>query len=514
MANARISMVNIRQILRLHDEGCSLREMEKLLGIARKTISKYTCLAKSAGILFADIKELNDQELHDLFLDKEKPDTERYATLSGYFPCFEKKLPLRGTTKFLLWEEYKTQNPGGYNYTQFCYHLRGYLKKNEAVMHFEHIAGDKMFIDFAGEKLSITDRKTGEIKEVEFFVSVLGASQLTYGEATASQQKADFISATENALHYFGGVPRAIVPDNLKSAVNKSNKYEPQLNEDFNRFALHYGTTILPARSLKPKDKSLVEGAVKILYTRIYTKLRGRTFYNLTDLNEAIWEHLEEHNNKKFQQKPYSRQEFFDETEKQALAPLPAARYELKDYARLTLNKNCHVYLSCDKHYYSAPYKFIGKKVRVIYTRSHVEIYFNYQRIAFHQRDRSPYKYSTLKDHLPSHHRFVSDWHPDKFINWASGIGIETEQYIRKILDSKQHPEQAYKSCIGILSFAKKCGRQRLENACRRGSYYKSYSYNTIKNILNKELDKQEIENKKEFTLPAHKNLRGGSYYN
>ena len=514
MANASIGMLNIKQILRLHSENITMRDMEKLLGIARKTISKYISLSKSAGIMYQDVKSLSDEELSEIFLEKEKPDKERLKKLNECFPTIEKELTKRGVTKFLLWEEYKMEQPGGYNYTQFCYHLNKYLKKNKAVMHFEHKAGEKMFIDFAGQKLHVTDSKTGEVTAVEVFVAVLGSSQMTYVEAVPSQKKADFISATENALHFYGGVPQAIVPDNLKSAVTKSCRYEPHLNEDFKNFALHYSTTILPARSFKPRDKSLVEGAVKIIYTRIYAKLRKRTFFSLTDLNEAIWEEPDKHNRTNLQGRKYSRQSMFEDIEQKELSSLPDQKYEIKDYARLTVNKNCHIYLSCDKHYYSVPYKYIGMKVKVVYTKSHVEVYHNYSRIAFHQRDYRLYKYTTVKEHLPSHHRFVSDWSPGKFINWASGYGKETEQYIRKVLESKQHPEQAYKSCIGILSCGKKYGASRLNNACKRAGYYNSYNYITIRNILKKGLDTIKTKKHEQLTLPLHENIRGGTYYN
>lgn len=514
MANVSIAMISIRQIFRLHSENVSRREIEKLLGITRKTVSKYILLFEASDLSYNEIRHKSDGELFALFREKEKPTKDRLVTLTSQLSQMEKELRRTGVNKFVIREEYKRADPGGYNYTQYCYHLNKYLKKNGATMHFEHKSGDKMFIDFTGKHLYITDRKSGEPAEVEVFVAILGASQMTYVEAVAGQRKEDFISATENALLYFGGSPKAVVPDNLKSGVTKSCRYEPSLNEDFKNFALHYQTTILPARSFKPRDKSLVEGAVKIIYSRIFAKLRNRVFFSLIDLNEAIWEELEKHNKTNFQGRDYSRHVLFNETEKNELAPLPAGRYEIKEYAHLTVNKNCHIYLTANKHYYSAPYRFIGKKVKVIYTKSHVEIYHGYTRIAFHIRDYKQYKYTTVKDHLPSHHRFVSDWSPGKFINWASGIGKETELYIRKVLDSKQHPEQGYKSCIGILSFNKKLGPQRLNNACRRAIHYNSYSYNTIKNILNKGLDKLELEKKNQFTLPLHENVRGGSYYN
>jgi len=506
-------MINIRQILRLHSERVKKREIEKLLKITRKTISKYIALFEATGLSYCQIKEKSNEELNKLFKEKEKPTGNRLQNLESQFSYMEKELHRVGVSKFILWEEYKRDDPGAYNYTQFCYHLNNYLKKNEATMHFEHKAGDKMFVDFTGKKLLLTDRKTGELNEVEVFVAILGSSQMTYVEAVESQQKEDFIKSCENALRFFGGSPLAIVPDNLKSAVTKSSKYEANLNEDFRDFALHYQTTILPTRSYKPRDKALVENAVRIVYSRIFAPLRNRIFFCLTDLNEAIEEELEKHNRKNFQNKDFSRHDLFHEVEKKELKPLPAEKYEVKEYARLTVNKNCHIYLTCDQHYYSVPYRYIGKRVKIIYTKSYVEVYSDYKRIAFHQRDHRKYKYSTNAVHLPSQHQFVSDWNPDFFINWAKGYGKETELYIRAILDNKQHPEQSYKSCIGILSFGKKYGWKRLNNACKRGIDFNSYNYMVIKNILENGLDKIEIQKDKQYKIPLHDNIRGGSYY-
>ncbi len=513
MANERISMIKIRQILRLHKEGYYKREISTMLGVHRDTITKYIVLFKSIDLSFADIMQKTDEEIESLFRAREAPPDDRYEHLQSLMPYLEQELSRREVTKSKLWEEYKEEYPGGYNLSQFNEYIRNWQKKNGAVMHFEHKAGDKMFVDFTGLHLHITDRKTGEMTAVEVFVALLGSSQMTYVEATPSQKKEDFISAVENAFIYYNGVPSAIVPDNLKSAVNKSSRYEAEINEDFQNFALHYNTVVLPARSRKPRDKALVEGAVKIVYNQIFAALRHRAFFSIDDLNEAIWDELDKYNRKNFQGRDYSRHEQFKTIEQQELKPLARERYELKEYARLTVNKNCHIWLKCDGHYYSVPYRFIGKKVKVIFSKRTVEIYLKHERIAVHKRDYNKYKYSTIKDHMPSAHQFVSDWNPEKFINWASGIGEETEKYIRKILDNKQHPEQAYKSCIGILQFAKKCGKERLNNACQRGIYYNSYSYIIIKNILAKNLDKTEIDNRNQYSLPVHENVRGGSYY-
>jgi transposase len=303
------------------------------------------------------------------------------------------------------------------------------------------------------------------------------------------------------------------VPDNLKSAVTQADRYEPELNRTFADFGLHYSTTILPTRSRKPRDKSLVENAVKNIYTRIYAPLRNRVFFSIEELNEAIWAELEKHNNHNFQGKDYSRKQLFAEIEEKALSPLPVARFEIKNYCIATVYKNSYVWLGCDKHYYSVPYRYISKKVKIEYTCNWVAVYLNQERIAYHRRIPGNYGYTTISEHLPSQHRFVSEWSPEKFINWAKSIGQETETVINKVLASKTHPEQAYKSCIGILSYGKKVGYLRLNNACRRAVLYQSYSYRTIKNILTKNLDKLSDEEQKTYQLPLHDNIRGADYY-
>ena len=283
-----------------------------------------------------------------------------------------------------------------------------------------------------------------------------------------ASNKEDFVASTENALHYFGGVPAAIVPDNLKSAVTKSNRYEPTINKTFVDFAEHYETTILPARAYKPRDKSLAEGAVKILYQRIYSVQRKQVFHSLKEMNKVILEELEKHNNKKLTGHPQSIREMFNDLEKEALSPLPVDRYEIKQLAFATVMQNGHVPLSKDKHYYSVPYNYIRKKVKIMYTNQKVEIYYKYNRITLHKRDLQPYNYTTVKEHLATMHQFITEWTPQRFINWAGSIDEDVKTYITNLLERKQHPEQAYKSCMGVLSYTKKVGPERLIKACRR----------------------------------------------
>ena len=425
----------------------------------------------------------------------------------------DKELKRKGVTRILLWQKYKVTHPNGIGRSQFNRYFALWKAQVNPTMHMEHKAGDKLYVDFAGEKLSIVDKQTGEIQQVEVFVAILGASQLTYVEAVMSQQKEDFIGACESALYYYGGVPAAIVPDNLKSAVIKSSKYEPVLNEAFADFAEHYSTTILPARAYRPRDKALVENAVRIIYTRIYAKLRDTIYFTLEELNVAILLALKEHNNLLLTGRNYSRMQQFDEIERGALAPLPPLRYELKKQIFVTVMKNGHVSLNADKHYYSVPYRYIGKKIKLMYSRHTVDIFYHYERIAQHKRIKSPYNYTTNKEHLASAHRFVSDWTPERFLQWASSIHEDVHLYILKILDRKQHPEQAYKSCVGILSFAKKVGDERLIKACQRALGYEMYNYKIIQRILEKGLDKQTDEEKEQLEMPLHDNIRGGEYY-
>jgi len=518
MANKRIRMTTLRQIIRLKAEGNSNRETHRLLGVSRKAVDKYTKRIDALAISYKDLLILEDPDLNELLespLKELHPDPEKHFKLASLFPYLEKELKRVGVTRWNLWAEYKNKNPEGYGYSRFCHLFQQWQKNKEISMYFEHKAGDKVFVDYTGKKLSIVDKQTGEVKQLEVFVAILGASQLTYVEATESQKKEDFIVAVENALIYFGGVPKAIVPDNLKSAVTKSSKYEPILNETFEDFAHHYGTAILPTRANKPKDKALVEGAVKIIYTRIFATLRDQTFFSLQELNKAIQEKLNQHNKTPFQGKSYSRLELFNEVEKSELAPLPQETYDFKKFSWTTVYKNSHVWLGEDKHYYSAPYRYVGEKVKLIYTKTRVEIYHKQIRIAFHSRNYSTYKYTTQKDHMPSAHQYVSDWSPEKFKNLAAAIGKETRELVERIIESKPHPEQAYKSCMGILSFGKKYSNTRLNNACKRALYYQNFNYLTVKNILEKELDLQPLEEPfaQQMTFAFHENIRGKEYY-
>ena len=519
MANTLTDMSKIRKVLKMYRSGKSKLFISSYLSLSRNTVKKYITLIETSGKSFEEVLEKSDSELEQYFSQgKEEELSPKLKDLQAYFPQMDRDLRKVGVTIQQLWERYLELHPEGFQQSQFRYHYKIWAKRVNPVMHMEHKSGDKMYVDYAGKMLSLVDKETGEEQTVEFFVAILGASQYTYAEASRSQQKEDYVQSVENAMLFFGGVPRAIVPDNLKSAVIKSCRFEPTINETLADLAEHYETTILPARSYKPRDKSLVEGAVKILYTRIYAQLNGKKHYCLEELNKEIKELLKVHNSRKFTARPYSRVELFLEDEKPTLRALPQVRFEIKYQSLATVMQNGHVQLSKDKHYYSVPYQYIKKKTKILYTSSVVEIYHKYNRIALHKRNYKPYVYTTTASHLASTHQFVASWNAPRFIDWAGSIDESVKEYIIKILESRTHEEQAYKSCLGILNFEKKVGKERLINACKRGLDFKIYSFKSIEKILENKLDRLDFESENQQSealpeLPNHDNIRGNHYY-
>jgi transposase len=515
MANKKTDMSKVRKTIVLFHQGRDKSFISRYLQLSRNTVKKYINLYHILNLGIDELTQKSDAELEQLFSSNNTMElSPRLQAVYNFFPYMEKELKRTGVTKQLLWEEYIEKHPDGLRSSQFMDRYLKWTKKVNPVMHMEHKAGDKLFIDYAGKKLSLVDKDTGEITEVEFFVSILGASQYTYAEASPSQQKEELIKSVENALNFYGGVPAAIVPDNLKSAVVKSDRFEPTLNETFLDFAEHYQTAVLPARAYKPRDKSLVEGAVRILYQRIYTALRNRVFHSIGDLNKAIWEELAIHNDKKLTGRHISRLQMFIDVEKDILLPLPEQRYQLKYQSLATVGQNGHVQLNKDKHYYSVPYQYIRKKVKLLYTTTTVEIYHKYNRIAVHKRSLKPYNYTTVTEHLASAHQFMTEWTPQRFINWGASIDELVKAFITRLLEQKQHPEQAYKSCMGVLSFAKKVGNERLIAACKRAIDYDTYNYRIIETILQKGLDTVNEPEDNHPQLPFHTNIRGNDYYN
>ncbi len=514
MANQNIKMSKLRQIIKYYTHKQGTRTIRDLTGVSRNTIKKYIVRFQQLQTPWDELSKLNDKDLESLFLEEpiivDPP--ERELELYKFFPYAEKRLKQPGMTLKLLWQEYSLKHVDGFQSTGFYKHFRIWKGRSHPSMHMVHKAGEKMFVDYTGKKLEVIDPSTGEVKSVEVFVAILGASQMTYVEAVESQDMEDFIHCCENALHFFGGAPVAIVPDNLKSAVVKTSRYEPRLNDNFEAFAEHYGMSVLPARVFKPKDKSLVEGAVKIAYNRIFTNLHGKQFTSIAQLNEAIIHYLENFNLTNFVGRNYSRKDQFNEIEKQILQPLHPLRFEMRQTAMVTVMKNGHICLHCDKHYYSVHYDNIGRKVKLFFSKSQIEIYYKYELIATHQRIKSPGNYSTDPAHMATHNKHIAEWNPERFLVAAAAIHSDVELYIRQVLLKKTHPEQGYKSCQGIISFAKRVGNARLTRACQRAHQYGVYNFKIIESILQRNLDQYDLEGELP-PMPKHDNIRGEDYY-
>lgn len=422
MSGTPIEMSKVKQVIRMYESGVPKKEIARRLGISRNTVKDYIKKTEEKNLSPPEILEKATPELEGLFGDSVYT-TEKYFQLESQFPYFEKELRRIGVTRQLLWHEYKRRYSDGYGYSKFCNHFSRWRKTSNASMHMEHEPGDKTYIDFAGKKLFYFDREIGEDVPVEVLVTILGYSQLIYVEGVKSQKGDHFVYGCENALQFYQGASKALVPDNLKSAVTEASKYEPRINEMYREFANHYNMVVYPARSRKPQDKALVEKAVSIVYNKIYAVLRNRVFYSLEELNQAIWDLLDQINDENFQGKPFSRRDLFEQEEKHLLQPLPHDRFEITESSRVTVMKNSFVRLGKDKHYYSVPYRHIDKRVRMVYGYRNVSIYLNGERIAFHQRDRRSYKYTIVPDHLPSTHQHVADWNPEKFLSWGYNEG-------------------------------------------------------------------------------------------
>lgn len=521
MANLRLPMFQIRRILQLRLQGYSKRAIADTLALARNTVDHYLAILEAHFPSLEEALNWQDEQLHRLLVRPVDPKADRLGDLYQRFETFEAQLSKPGVTRFHLWATYKQDNPNGLKYTQFCERYKHWQQTQRTVMHLEHKAADKLFVDFAGKKLTLTDAVTGQPVILEFFVAILGCSQLTYAQALPSQRKEDVLLGLQNALLFMGGVPAAIVPDNLKAAVQTAHPYEPDLNETMQDFAAHYGTCVYPARSRKPRDKALVEGAVNILYKRVYVPLQGQPYHGLKELNQRICQYVQVHNEQIFQGKDYSRQQRFQELEAALLRALPTSLYWLKAYRMAKIQTNCHVLLQVDKHYYSVPHRYVGQQVKLVYTSQTVEIYSTsqpttYERIAVHSRNLKAHAYSTQTEHLPPQQQWIAQWSPEFFQQQARQTGPWLSEAIEHLLAqiaTGTYPQQVYRSCAGILSLARKVELPRLEKACERALFYRTVSYKVIQRILDTELDRLPLPEPVVVHLPNHDNIRGASSY-
>ena len=518
MSNKTIEMFTIRQVLRLYASGRGTKYISQSTGVARNTVKKYLYRYVQLKITLEELDRMSDAQMSKAFLVKQSvaiPD-KRVTDLEAMLPSLVSMLKKRGVTKQMVYEKYIASCPDGYKSSAFRERLNAFTHQGKGSMRMEHKAGDKMFVDYTGKKLQVVDKLSGEITDVEVFVAILGCSQLTFVMAMASQRKEDFIMGCEQALHFYGGVPQAIVPDNLKSAVTKASKYEAQLNDNFAAFAEHYHTFGFPTRTYKPKDKALVEGAVKIIYTTIFSKIDSKVYHSLDDLNIDILQHLQVHNSSLLTGQKYSRLQQFEELERQTLQPLNPYPFELMSVQLSTVNKYGHVLLSVDKRYYSVPFKLIGKRLKIKYSTRKLSVYDDIEIVAVHDRfSGKGHKYITIQDHLASQHKYLSEWNPQKFMEMATAIDEVVANYISKILSREMYPEQSYKSCSGVLNLAKRVGKQRLINACRRADGYGLYNYGIIDQILRSKADNIAFEDDEPTnpSIPLHENIRGQEYY-
>ena len=513
MSNIFIKMNKLRTIIRLYEEQTGLKTISVMTCTSRNTVKKYIHKWNSLSMSYEEFQAKSDATLHTLFCVPQQTASAnpRLEELERLLPSIIKELGKKGMTTLEQWDRYRETHPDGYGLTQFRMTIQRYRMISNPSMRMEHKSGDKMFIDYTGDKLWIYPHREPP-RQVEVFVSILGCSLLTYVEATHSQCKEDFISACENAFYYYGGVPRAMVPDNLKAAVTKAGRYESVLNEEFERFAEHYGVTVVPARVRKPKDKSPVENAVKLTYKDIFTRIEPLHCPDIKSLNAAIRSSLELHNNGILTGRNYSRRTYFEDIERDALSSLNPIRYQIKKHIMATVGKDGYVRLREDIHYYSVPHTCIGKKLKISYTSGDVEVFDGYTCIASHTRNHTPFRHTTDSKHLCPRHRAILEWSPENFIKEAADIHEDVEHYIRMVLEKKRYVDQAHKSCSGILGLARKVGAQRLAAACRLADSYGRYNFLEIQDILKTQSELIEVP-EQTADIPDHENIRGKDYY-
>jgi transposase len=510
MAQERLTVRKIKEIMRLkYEAGLSNRAIAGACKVSNSTVGEYLRRVQSAGV-FWPLNEIGEEELYaKLFPEKQIVNLKRNPELPDWEKV-QKEKRQKGVTLQLLWQEYKEKYPDGYQYSQYCYHYQQWRKRQvEPAFRFEHKGGEQMQVDYAGVKIPITDPQTGEIKKASVFVAILAASNYIYAEAQLSEKQCNWNNAHVRALEYFGGVVKIVVPDNLKTGVTKPNYYEPDINPAYQELAEHYQFAVLPARVRKPRDKGLGENAVQQVERWIIAPLRKQKLFSLYEANVAIKELLEKLNNKPMKATGKSRREEFEEIDLPNLRPLPIRRYEYAE--RKTAKVNLDYHIEFEKHLYSVPYALIHQKVEIRATERMVEIFHRGISVANHPRSFQQGRYSTIHEHLPSNHQFMKNLNADRFIQWANAIGPQTTQLVTALLKSRPYPEQAYRTCMGILGLSKNYPYPLMEQACQSALEAKIFSYKAIKQELML-LQKQEPQPTFE-TLPSHENIRGAAYY-
>jgi len=502
-------MRKIKEILRLHYEvKISQAKISSIANISRFTVQQYIMRFTAAGLSWPLPLELSDDELERKLFPGNKIANKRPEPEYSYL-LQEIRRP--DATLAVLWEEYKQQNPDGYQYSYFCDLFNAYRIKLNYSMRQEHKAGEKTFLDFGDSPIKIIDAKTGLETSTKIFVSVWGASNYMFAKGCYDEKLATWIKLNIDALKYFGCCSKAMVPDNLRSAVSKASRYEPEINPTYAEFAEHYGTVIFPARPYKPKDKPRAENGVKLAKRWILFRLRNQKFYSMEELNQAVAILLEEFNRKIMKKFKKSRDQLFELLDKPHALQLPENHYEFAEWKKVKVNVNYHV--CYEKHDYSVPYTFIHKDLDIKATHGLIEIYYNGNRICSHARSRKEHGYTTVAEHMPPSHQKYLEWTPDRILHYAEKYGKSVKALIQKVMESRKFAEQAYKACLGIIRLENKYSAERLDLACQRALEYRAYSYNSVVNILQKGLDKQAISVQANTSVINHENIRGSNYY-
>jgi transposase len=505
-------MRKIKEVLRLKwANDLSDRKIAQSCNISRPAVANYVERAAQAGLSWPLPDTLTDAELERLLFPTLHKSSARDRVSPDLLKVHQ-ELQKKNVTLFLLWQEYREQHPKGYQYSWFCDQYRNWLGTRDLSMRQTHRAGEKLFVDYAGQTLPVIDPRTGEIRSAQIFVAVLGASNYTYAEATWSQSLPDWIGSHQRSFTFFGGLPELVVPDNLLSGVTKAHRYEPDLNPTYLEMATHYGIAIVPARVRKPKDKAKAEVGVQIVERWILAALRNHTFFSLTELNQTIQQLVLKLNQRPFKKLPGSRSELFQSLDKPALKALPMTPYVYAEWKLVRVHIDYHV--DIEGHYYSVPYRLVKQQLDARITENTIEVFNKGERVASHLRSWLKGHHTTLDAHRPEAHRHYGDWSPERFMSWAEKIGSATCQVITVVLQERRHPEQGYRSCLGILRLAKAYSDARLEAACTRALLLGTCRYKSIESILKHGLDSKPVVVEEESALPQqHENVRGSEYY-
>lgn len=507
----RVSMRKTREILRLRWElGLAGRQVARSCKISPSTVSDVVARAKVAGLEWPLPEEMDDAALEARLYP---PPLGRSGRPELDFAAMYKELKRKGVTLQLLWHEYRTQHPDGYGYSRYCERYRRWRGELDLVMRQEHRAGEKLFVDYAGQTIGVTNPDTGEVTDWQVFVATLGASNYTFAEIHETQELRWWIGGHIRAFEFFGGVTAVTVPDNLKSGVTKPCYYEPDVNRTYQELAEHYGTVVIPARVRKPKDKAKVENAVLQVERWVLAPLRNQSFFSEGELRRAMSEQLIWLNNRPLSKLDGTRRSLFEDIDKPALKPLPPTRYSPSEW-KPNVGVNIDYHIEFDHHYYSVPYTLVHQRVDVRATAGTVECLYKGKRVASHLRSYKRGWHSTKNEHMSSAHRRHAEWSPSRLIRWASTIGEQAGRLVEEILESRPHPEQGYRSCLGIMRLGKKYGNERLEAACARALIIQSYSYRSVESILKNGLDRQPLPTVQPEQLSIdHPNIRGPDAY-